>query len=423
MLQSNSFLSMVRNESLTNRIIMLILLCYPALLLTVRGSVGIAFFILLVISVISLYRMRGIPSISHWDNYSIAFSLAMASPTFAIVLSQTYFGEFYSPAYDSASRFLLAIPIFLVLRQMKVHTLTALQFGLPVGVLIGLAILIRDPFIWDINRHTTSKAFNLIHFSNTVLMLGFLSLMSINWNRKDPTFILALKFCGFLAAVYMSAQTGERGSWIAIPILLFLWLIAHSRKSIFSKFAATTLVSICVIWLSYTMTDIVHNRVDAFLNELGGYEQGNQNTSVGARLMIWSAAFQLFLEHPVFGLGPNGFAHAMSTLQSAGSITPYVAEMGRAEAHNEILAKCASTGLFGLLSILSIFIVPLYIFLRSTNSIISTTRIAGYMGLCLVLGFFIFGLTVEVFNLKMTATFFSLTLAILMAAATSKSAS
>jgi O-antigen ligase len=40
------------------------------------------------------------------------------------------------------------------------------------------------------------------------------------------------------------------------------------------------------------------------------------------------------------------------------------------------------------------------------------------MGICLVLGFFIFGLTVEIFNLKMTATFFAFTLAVLMAAAT-----
>jgi O-antigen ligase len=39
------------------------------------------------------------------------------------------------------------------------------------------------------------------------------------------------------------------------------------------------------------------------------------------------------------------------------------------------------------------------------------------MGICLVIGFFIFGLTVEIFNLKMTATFFAFTLAVLMAVA------
>jgi O-antigen ligase len=42
------------------------------------------------------------------------------------------------------------------------------------------------------------------------------------------------------------------------------------------------------------------------------------------------------------------------------------------------------------------------------------------MGICLTFGFFVFGLTVETFNLKMTAAFYSLTVAALLAAATRK---
>jgi O-antigen ligase len=38
------------------------------------------------------------------------------------------------------------------------------------------------------------------------------------------------------------------------------------------------------------------------------------------------------------------------------------------------------------------------------------------MGMCLTLGFFVFGLSVETFNLKMTAAFYSLTVAVLLAA-------
>jgi hypothetical protein len=45
------------------------------------------------------------------------------------------------------------------------------------------------------------------------------------------------------------------------------------------------------------------------------------------------------------------------------------------------------------------------------------------MGVCLVEGFFIFGLTVEIFNLKVTDAFFSLTVAVLLPAATHKPSS
>jgi hypothetical protein len=40
------------------------------------------------------------------------------------------------------------------------------------------------------------------------------------------------------------------------------------------------------------------------------------------------------------------------------------------------------------------------------------------MGLCLTLGFLIFGLTAELFNIKMIASFYGLTVAALLAGAT-----
>jgi O-antigen ligase len=57
---------------------------------------------------------------------------------------------------------------------------------------------------------------------------------------------------------------------------------------------------------------------------------------------------------------------------------------------------------------------------RSLNARDAQTKVAGLMGMALVSGFFIFGLTVEIFNLKMTAAFYALTLAVLMAAATNR---
>jgi len=91
--------------------------------------------------------------------------------------------------------------------------------------------------------------------------------------------------------------------------------------------------------------------------------------------------------------------------------------------HNGILAKSVGFGIFGLLSIVSVYTVPLFIFLRSTRTSFAQAKTAAFMGICLVTGFIIFGLTVEIFNLKMTAAFYSLTVAVLLAAATKKTSS
>jgi O-antigen ligase len=89
--------------------------------------------------------------------------------------------------------------------------------------------------------------------------------------------------------------------------------------------------------------------------------------------------------------------------------------------HNEILAQMVRFGIFGLLSILAVYLVPLLYLWRLAKSNLQPQRTAAIMGMILILGFFTFGLTVEIFNLKMTIAFFSLTLAVLFAAASNKS--
>ena len=417
MSESHNMFALLKSESAINRIIILILLCYPAFLLTVRGSVGVLFFLLLLLSLVTLYRARKSPRAPHWDKYSIAFALAMSSPVLAIFLSQAYHGEFKAPYYDWAARFLLAIPIFLALRQTSIRVLSILQYGMPIGALVGLLALKLHPFDWG-GRYTTSEFFNLIHFSDTALVLGFLSLFSINWKREDSPSILAFKLCGFLAGIYMSIQSGERGSWVAIPLLLLLWTILNVRERRWLKFGIAALVVISASWLSYLLIDVVHTRIGYIFSDIDGYAHGNKDTSVGVRIQLYLAALHLFIEHPFFGVGPGGFAQAIPDLVSSGKLTYFGGVLGKAEIHNEILAKCAETGLFGLLSILSVYLVPAAILWRSLNNPIAQKMIAGMMGLGLITGFFVFGLTVEIFDLKMTAAFYALTLAVIVATAT-----
>lgn len=417
MSQLQNTFAFIKSELVPNRLVILILLCYPAILLTVRGGMGVMFFLLLLISIGNLYRMRK----SLWDKCSIAFAFAMVSPVLAIFLSQAYHGQFSAPYYDWAARFLLAIPIFLALRHTNPRVISVLQYGLPLGALTGLVMLKLQPFDWG-GRYTTSQFFNLIHFSDTALMLGFLSLFSINWEHKDHPLLLILKLTGFLAGIYMSVQSGERGGWVAAPFLLLVWFALNIPKGRRLMLGFAILLVIAVSLLSYSVIDVVHNRVGAIFFEVNAYISGHGSidTSVGIRLQHWHAAIRLFIEQPVFGAGPGGFERSLSEMLSSGMLTPEAARLGHSEVHSEILAKCAETGLFGLVSILSVYFVPLFIFLRTTKSIVYSHRVAGFMGICLVSGFFIFGLTVEIFDLKMTAAFYALTLAVLLGGATNQ---
>jgi O-antigen ligase len=404
------------NHLVINRIFMLVLLCYPPLLLTVRGSMNALFFLMVITSFIYLFRTRKSQEIRLWDGYSKAFAIAMASPVLAVLLSQAYHGTFTAPPLDGPSRFLFAIPIFLALRQTEIRTVTFLQYGLPLGALVALLSTIITEYKWEDNFYFV----NYSRYSFMSLILGLLALYSINWTTQDRAPALILKICGFLAGVFLSIQSGARGGWIAIPVLLFIWWLSRNPKISWPKLAAIILSILLTVALSYVFIEKVHSRIDMIYQDLSDFQHGNKDTSLGARLQLWQVAGKLITENPVFGVGPDGFAQMMSSLNERGVITTWAASLGRGEVHNEILAKTVGLGLFGLLSSLAVFVVPLIIFIRFAHSAVAQKRTAAYVGICLVTGFFIFGLSLEIFNLKMIDAFYSLTVAVLIAAATHK---
>lgn len=410
----------IDEKLITNRLMMLALFCYPAVLLTVRSGMNALFFLILLLSLFYLFRTPGSWGKDQWDRYTIAYALAMASPVLAVFISQVYHGSFSAPPYDGPSRYFLAVPILLALRQLPLRTLNILQYAFPIGVLAAFFMIMMHPYNWGEHKLTTAQFINLIHFSDSVLMIGVLSLFCLSWQQRDTPLSQLLKLAGLLAGIYMSVQTGERGAWVAFPILMLIWFTSHQFKKPWLMLSLATLAVVIASISSYALIDVVHKRIDLLGHDLTAYYQGNRDTSIGIRLQLWGAALHLFLEHPIFGVGPGGFVEMMSPLSESGVITAKAAELGRGEVHNEILAKAAGLGIVGVASILAIHLVPFIAFFHARLSPQPETKTAAYMGLAMVTGFFIFGLTVEIFNLKMTAAFYSLTIAVLLAAATSQ---
>lgn len=396
-----------------------LLFSYPILLLTVKGGMNTLFFILVITSLLMLYRQRRESKLA-LDGNAIAFGLAMCSGILALLLSQAYHGNLTAQPYDAASKFLLAIPVYLALRNASIRTLSWLQYGLPFGVIITLLTVLHMKGVYFYPGRASTAFLHPIYYGNLALMLGLLSLFSINWLEQDRAWLVILKIAGFLAGIYISVLSQSRGGWLAIPVLLIVWLVLQNKKRQIIKLSYALPLMLLALLASYFLVDIVHQRIDWIFNDIAEFSKGHADTSVGQRFQLWKAALYLYNHNPVFGVGPGGFANAMTTLSQSGIITEDAARLGRGEVHNQILASLVGLGIPGLLSVLSVYFVPLYIFWKSTGSNSNIKRTAGMMGVCLTLGFFIFGLTVETFNIKMLVAFYSLTLATLLAAATHK---
>ena len=105
----------------------------------------------------------------------------------------------------------------------------------------------------------------------------------------------------------------------------------------------------------------------------------------------------------------------MSQLEANQKISPYAAGLGKGEVHNDLLSKAVALGSFGLCALLAVYLVPLRLFWRATR-LSAEQRHYGILGIVFVSGCFVFGLTVEFLNLTLATAFYSLTVAILLAA-------
>jgi len=393
-----------------------ILLCYPALLFLIRGGMNGSLFLLTILSLLLLVGRKA--NKIYLNSTDIIFSIAMSSGLIAIFIIQLYHHDLTARYFDSDSRFLLAIPIFLALRYVSIKVLSIMQYAFPLGAIAALvAVMVTDPTV----RYAASTYYmNHIHLGDLALMQGFLSVFSINWFQKDRLVVKSLKILGLIAGLTVSVLSSARGGWIAIPIFVAVLIYFRTKGNFLNKVALALLLTGGIGLLGYLLVDPIRQRIWMIYSDLSLFTTGNADTSIGVRFQLWKAALHLIAENPIFGVGADGFGKAMDTMSASGFITPIAADFGKQEVHNEILAQTVRFGIFGFLSILAVYFVPFFLFLRTAKSGIHHQHVAAMMGMCLTLGFFVFGLTVETFDLKMTAAFYSLTVAVLLAATTHK---
>lgn len=394
-----------------------VLLCYPALLFLIRGGMNGSLFVLAILSLFLLVRHRD--KVDYLNKEQMIFGIAMSSGLVVIFISQLYHQDLTARYFDSAARFLLAVPILLALGLIKERVLFIVQYAFPLGAIAAfVAVMMTNPTI----RYNASTSYiNHIHLGDLALMLGFLSIFSVNWIQEDHLMIKMLKMMGLIAGLAVSILSTARGGWVAIPIFVAVLVNFRTKRKFLNTIALALLLIGMIGLVGYFLGNVmILPRLRMIYSDLAMFMTGNADTSIGGRLQLWKAAWYLFSEYPLFGVGADGFGKAMDALSESGIITPFAANLGRAEVHSEILAQTVRFGIFGLLSILAIYFVPFVLFLRAAKSAIRQQKGAAIMGMCLTLGFFVFGLSVETFNIKMTAAFYSLTVAVLLAAATRK---
>lgn len=254
----------------------------------------------------------------------------------------------------------LSVIIFVVYNSVKFDFLI---YSIPVGAFISGVIALYQYYILNLESAFYSQM--KIQSGDMAMSLGLFSfviafhLLDINKTKLAVLVIISGIF-GILASLLSFA----RGGWIAFPlVLIFLFALYNS---IFSKKTfAITLITILLSFSLLSLNDKVTERVVVIQKQLlayvGGYKISKVD-SVGERLDMWYAGVKALQEHPIFGWGTRGLDVYKKSLVEKGEINS--ASIGYSHLHNQFIDELAKKGIVGGIAILSIFIVPLYLFYR-----------------------------------------------------------
>lgn len=418
-------------ESQTLRIVniltVLFVLAFPLIYLSVRHAVHVSLFLLVGLSII------------YWLKYSRATSikdpivwlalLGLSSVFISTAITQLIRGEFHVQSFDGPSRIFLATTVFLYLRSRPISYLKILELALPVGLIL-LIMAVQDSDLrsnWWGDRYSTYFV-DPNTLGSQALLLGLICLFAIRFSKQNRLVTL-IKLIGGALGLYISIYAGSRGGWLALPILLMLWVAltlqttSHenktSRNQLLIKLVGMLLFLSFILAIIYIYVPNISMRLSEAHHDIAQWvARVDFNSSVGTRLTMWEISlFQLAPMGGFSGIGDMpSIAKAVAQLQ----LDPIrykeaIYNLSVNGPHSDFLAKLLGTGYIGGFFYIITILAPWLIFWKNRLNKDHDKRAAAHMGLYFMTGIFFCGLANEMISLKYTCSFYGLILACLLA--------
>lgn len=390
---------------------------YPVCALFSKRANDALFWLLVVLSIGVVFRRKN-------NDYSFPRFLKDYWPLW-LAMSLFFLAELSNQLFATRLRFALLFsePFRFVLLPLLVYGWLALpleklrqaRWGWMLCAIAGGAFLFFISGMGKVRPETVNyTGVHLIHFSNVFFLAGFMAVFAVGWqkSRKEVGMVLgAVTLCAVVCGLYAS-QT--RASWIIFLILFVLTGVFFWREN--KKTVATTggVILLCIVLgFSFTSADKWLGRFKLVQSDVAQYQEGNANTSIGARLQLWEASWIIFTEYPWTGIGGRKQPFQENMAKTGLHFAPEAAR--QTHAHNEFLQRAVRYGILGGIAVLAVFLVPFIYFvscIRSSDPVLKTTA---FTGAVYSLAFFLFGLSDVIFEWRATVHLYIVVLSVLLA--------
>jgi O-antigen ligase len=302
---------------------------------------------------------------------------------------------------------LLAIPAVFVLLWWARPTILAVHAGIALNA-ATFGVYAIASYIHDGQR--VQAVTNWVLFGNAGLLLGFSALGLFFLRPSWPWRTLGL--AGLALGVAASLLSWTRGGWLAIPLLVAISLIALHKVYRPSRWLWVGIgLAATMSLVLFLNTGIVQDRIAQGERDVELMADGNFQTSLGLRILMWKIALETGLDAPLLGQGFSGYLRKVDGLLEQGDIPPSMA-LHRTEPHSDYLYLFASRGLLGLIAYGALLLIPFTYLLVALARGDARTVGSAYAGLTLIIVLAVSGLSITMIDQRAMIRFISVVSAI-----------
>jgi O-antigen ligase len=388
------------------------LFAFPAFALSTPFGSGLVEALLLIIAIVGTRHYRQIwtdtmaesPALKRFVYFWV---LALMLEIMILALHGVKGVDVHSPMLRLAT---LGALLLVVKQDVKPNYY---WYGLIAGCYAVLAVGLFQRYHLQMPRATGFH--NQIHYGNFSLAMGMMAVVALTQSREDSRLFRIALVIAAVCGIITSLLSGSRGGWIGLLLAWFpIYAISKDKRPV--VLVGLGVAGLVMIAFAIPATGI-QARLSAITTDLEAYRQGDVHTSIGIRLELFRASWQVFLEHPWIGVGRD-FSPVLNEMRKTGIEIPPHYQLN--DTHNEVLFSMVRGGILGLGQVLILYLSPVMYFSKMLASPAqrenkSVLAFAG-AGLILVLLTIDFGLSVNVFTRHIGKAFYFVTICMLVAA-------
>ncbi|KAA3627985.1 MAG: O-antigen ligase family protein [Proteobacteria bacterium] len=285
---------------------------------------------------------------------------------------------------------LVLLPVFYHMFLVSKSRVQNLLLGSSLAGISFMAVASYEVYV--LGYPAAKGPYNQIMFGSMAVTSA---LIALTWllNAKYGWERIAAAGGGVLCLVSAVLST-SRGAWLGLMFGAVVVLLLNRPENARKRTLALASGGLLVAAIFFFVRDLVIERLAQAYTDFQLLISGtSMQTSLGQRWLMWKTALEMWMSSPIVGIGVGDYQYELAEKMSRGETDLGVLH---GYAHNIYLEALATTGIVGLVGLLTALVVyPLTMYLRfyRRTSIGTEANQGSVLGIMITVVFAVFGLT------------------------------